>query len=99
MIKWILGMFIVLSFSTVGYSEEIIRITNGEWPPSLSKDLKYYGVGSRTVAEAFALEGIKVEYGFFPWGRFYRYAKRGDWDGSILTLEILNGTLWMICKV
>ena len=62
---------------------ETIRITNGEWPPFTSEDLPQRGPLSRIVAESFALEGIRVEYGFFPWKRAYQYAQRGTWQGSI----------------
>ncbi len=80
-------MLIVLFFLSISlnlYAQEAIRLTNGEWPPYLSKDLKHYGVASRIVTEAFALEGIKVEYGFFPWERALELAKQGDWDGSLV---------------
>jgi len=63
--------------------EEVVRITNGEWEPFLSEHLKFYGVGSRIVSEAFALQGISVEYGFFPWPRAYNLAKTGKWDGVV----------------
>ena len=62
---------------------EIIRLTNGEWPPYLGEDLPHYGIVSRILTEAFALEGVGVEYGFFPWERAYELAKDGEeWDGS-----------------
>jgi polar amino acid transport system substrate-binding protein len=63
---------------------ETIRITNGDWPPFQSeKMLLHHGVLSRIVTEAFALEGITVEYGFFPWRRARMNAQRGVWDGSM----------------
>jgi polar amino acid transport system substrate-binding protein len=62
---------------------ETIRITNGEWPPFTSEQLPYHGALSRIISEAFALEGVTVEYGFFPWKRAYQHAKTGLWDGSI----------------
>ncbi len=62
---------------------EIIRITSGEWPPYLGEDLPHYGIVSRILTEAFALEGVRIEYGFFPWERAYELAKHGEeWDGS-----------------
>ncbi|MCP4552670.1 MAG: amino acid ABC transporter substrate-binding protein, partial [Bacteroidetes bacterium] len=85
--KYLRGIYAViffLSIASTSFAEETIRITNGEWAPYLSKHLKYYGLGSRIVKEAFALEGVKVEYGFFPWGRAYDLASHGEWDGSIL---------------
>ncbi len=70
-------------FSTIAFADKTIRITNGEWEPFLSENLKYYGVISRIVTEAFALEDVKVKYGFFPWKRGFYYAKSGIWDGTI----------------
>jgi polar amino acid transport system substrate-binding protein len=62
---------------------ETIRITNGEWEPFLSKYSYQYGINSHIVTEAFKLEGITVEWGFFPWQRAYQHAKGGDiWDAS-----------------
>ncbi len=60
--KIVLIFSILLGFSCSGFTEETIRLTNGEWIPFLSEDLKHYGVISRIVKEAFALEGMKVEY-------------------------------------
>lgn len=62
---------------------ETIRITNGEWPPFTSEQLPYGGTLSRIVSEAFALEGVTVQYGYFPWKRAYAYARSGSWDGSV----------------
>ncbi|MCP4344623.1 MAG: amino acid ABC transporter substrate-binding protein [Desulfobacterales bacterium] len=63
--------------------EETVRLTNGEWPPFMSKDLPHYGLYSHIVTEAFATVGVKVEYGFFPWKRSFILAERNEWDGSI----------------
>ncbi|MGM0508018.1 MAG: substrate-binding periplasmic protein [Fusobacteriota bacterium] len=75
---------LILSALTLG---EKVKITNGEWAPWLSENYKHYGVASHIVTEAFAKEGIEVEYGFFPWARSYDLVKRGRWDGSILWSE------------
>ena len=64
------------------WAVDTVRITNGEWPPYLSEHLPFNGVASRIVTEAFALEGVKVEYGFFPWKRSLALAETGEWDGS-----------------
>jgi polar amino acid transport system substrate-binding protein len=61
----------------------MIRITNGEWKPFYSENLKYYGLDSHIVTEAFASEGIRVIYGFFPWKRSYEQSKKGKWDGTV----------------
>ncbi|MDM8516805.1 transporter substrate-binding domain-containing protein [Desulfobacterales bacterium HSG16] len=65
------------------HAGETIRLTNGEWPPYMSETLQYGGTASRIVTEAFALEGVTVQYGWFPWKRGFIYAQKGKWDGSI----------------
>ncbi len=49
-------------------TSKTIRLTNG-WQPYLSKDVPHHGFASHIVTEAFALVGVEVEYGFFPWKR------------------------------
>jgi polar amino acid transport system substrate-binding protein len=60
-----------------------VRLANGEWPPYNGQALPHYGCDSQVVAEAFALEGITVEYGFFPWARSYWLSASGAWDGTV----------------
>jgi polar amino acid transport system substrate-binding protein len=68
---------------TTNLFAETIRITNGEWEPFLSNYSYQYGLDSHIVTEAFKLEGIEVEWGFFPWKRANEYAKEAtDWDAS-----------------
>jgi len=67
--KWILKVGIFFFFSTFSWAGEAIRLTTGEFVPFTSKSLKYNGVISRIVTEAFALEGGEVEYGWYPWKR------------------------------
>jgi polar amino acid transport system substrate-binding protein len=81
------GLFVMMAVVVVMLSgsaiAETVRLTNGEWPPFQSENgLKYHGVLSRIVTEAFASEGISVEYGFFPWKRAINYAREAKWDGS-----------------
>lgn len=70
-----------------GDETPVLRITNGEWPPYLSKSLPHHGVASRIVSEAFAVAGIRVEYGFFPWNRAFQLARSGQWDGTAVWLS------------
>lgn len=77
----ILACFIFLVISSKA-NAETIRIATGEYPPFLSEKLKHNGVGLRIIKEAFELEGITVEYGFFTWARAYDNVKNGSWDAS-----------------
>lgn len=78
----------LIALSTLCWSSwaaaETIRLANGDWAPYLSENLKEYGVVSHITKEAFALEGINVEYSFFPWKRGFEEAKEGKLDGSIV---------------
>lgn len=85
-LKVILIVLLVLPCALDCWAQETIRLTNGEWPPFVSKDLEHGGVISRIVKEAFALKGIQVEYGFFPWKRAFKLAREGNWDGSVVWL-------------
>jgi len=77
-------MLMVLFFPFNSFAEEKVRLTTGEWPPYISKKMKYKGLASRIITEAFAFNGIKVEFKFFPWGRAYDLAKEehDKWTGS-----------------
>ena len=59
-----------------------IRLATGEWAPYIGENLPHAGCDSWVVTEAFALEGLSVEYGFFPWARSYSLSATGKWDGT-----------------
>lgn len=73
--------------SSVGICAEPVRIAIGEWPPYLSKELKHYGVAAHIVTEAFAREGLKVEYTFLPWKRAENYVSSGEQECSIMWVK------------
>jgi len=64
-------------------ANDTVRISNGEWPPFFSKDLKKHGVTSHIVQEAFALENIQVKYEWYPWKRALHLARVGELNASI----------------
>lgn len=66
---------------------EDVRLTNGEWPPYLGQALPHQGIASRIVAEAFALEGINVQWDFYPWARSLMLAQRGQRAGTAVWLR------------
>ncbi len=71
----------------ISFSEdykETIRLTTGPWMPFTGEYLPHYGSSARIVAEAFASEGVRVEYIFRPWKRAFVEAREGEFDGSIL---------------
>ncbi|MDE1462493.1 substrate-binding periplasmic protein [Spartinivicinus poritis] len=80
--RLLLIFWMIISPKVLG--EEIIRIASGEWPPFLSQHYNEYGAGSHIVTEAFALEGIKVAYIFYPWKRSMETARDGNVDATLL---------------
>jgi polar amino acid transport system substrate-binding protein len=64
------------------WAQERLRIAIGEWPPFISASQPGNGVIIQLIDEAFASQGIKVEYGFFPWKRAYEEVRRGRWHAS-----------------
>jgi polar amino acid transport system substrate-binding protein len=84
--KFLLGLLILISFT--GYAEEkVVRLTNGEWKPFLSETTPNFGFVSHIITEAFAAEGYRVEYSFYPWARAYDQAKKGAFDGSAAWMD------------
>ena len=74
-------MFLLLPLSLYA---ETVRIANGEWPPFMSEQYLEYGVASHIVSDAFATQGISVEYEFFPWSRAYQQVRSKQIDASII---------------
>ena len=78
---------ITISLSLGAYAEETLRLASGEWPPYISEHLEHQGTVSRIVTEAFALGGVDVQYGYFPWSRSLEFAKNGVWDGTLVWFD------------
>lgn len=76
------ALIIYIFFVSIIFGEGI-RLTNGEFQPYTSEDIKNYGIVSQIVKEAFSLEGIEVEYFFYPWNRALILASENVYDGSI----------------
>jgi polar amino acid transport system substrate-binding protein len=73
--------------SAFAQTRDTVRLTTGKWQPYTSKSAPHYGFASHIVSEAFALVGVEVEYGFFPWKRAMKLAREGKWDGSIVWFD------------
>jgi polar amino acid transport system substrate-binding protein len=61
----------------------VVQLATEEYAPFTSTKLKHFGVFSQIVSEAFLLEGIEVEYAFYPAARSYWLAQTGKVDGTI----------------
>lgn len=76
-------MIIFLYISVTGQAAEIVRLSNGEWPPYLSEKLPNQGAASHIVRLAFKEVGLETEYIFKPWKRSYLYAERGFAENGV----------------
>ncbi|MCJ8312487.1 MAG: ABC transporter substrate-binding protein [Saccharospirillaceae bacterium] len=74
---------LIIVISTHSYAQTV-RIATGEWEPYLSQYSEHFGPYNRIVTEAFNIEGINVEYGFFPWKRALVITLSDQWNGSSL---------------
>lgn len=61
----------------------VLRLAIGEWAPYTGSDLPHYGCDARVVSEAFAAEGVRVVYDFFPWARAFANSTGAKWDGTL----------------
>jgi len=77
-------MIVTLLCPGISFSKEVIHIAVGEFPPRFSEKMKNKGVISDIIQQAFALEGIDVEYSFYPWARALKTVKDGDVEGSAI---------------
>ncbi|GGY48115.1 ABC transporter substrate-binding protein [Bacterioplanes sanyensis] len=61
---------------------ETVRIAIGEWPPYHDSQAPHAGLASHAIQQAFANQGINVEFSFFPWNRAYKIAASGEFDAT-----------------
>ena len=79
----VVAFVLALVLSATVAAEQVV-ITNGEWPPFLSKNYKEYGVVSHIVKDAFASQGVDVKYEFYPWARAYKLVEVAKADASVI---------------
>ena len=81
-----LRILVVMAFGLMACvtNAEKITLANGDWAPYMSKDLKQHGYMSHIVKEAFASQGVEVNYVFLPWKRGFEDAKAGKYQGSLI---------------
>lgn len=63
---------------------KIVRISAGEWPPFIGKDLKDNGFVANIIREAFAEQGYSVQFYFLPWKRAYSDTLKGKYDATAI---------------
>lgn len=77
----ITGLLLTLLLTVASHAQSV-RIAVGEWPPYFSESAEGFGTYAQVVTRAFELEGLEVEYGFFPWKRALLETQEGRWPVS-----------------
>lgn len=87
LLKRLIATTLLLLAPILAIAGERLTLTSGDWRPYLAKDDDHHGPVARIVKEAFALEGVEVQYVFSSWTRAYADAEQGRADGSIIYIE------------
>lgn len=74
------AMFCTVSLQVSAARE--IRITTGHWPPYLDERAPGNGFVANIISEAYASQGIDVEFSFFPWSRALIMVRSEHYDAS-----------------
>ncbi|ACS78307.1 substrate-binding periplasmic protein [Maridesulfovibrio salexigens] len=78
----VLLALIMLTYGRAVSAVEVVTVATGEWEPYVSKSNGGSGICTDIVKAAFAAEGIKVEFQFYPWKRALRCLMQAGVDGS-----------------
>lgn len=62
---------------------ETVRLAVGEWAPYTSQTDLQGKLLEEVTARAFKLEGIAVQFTYYPWKRSYLLAASGEYDGTL----------------
>ena len=84
MLRPLLSFLLASAFALPALAGQTITLSSGEWQPYISQQAKQQGVVSHIVREAFAAEGVSVNYVFRPWKRALEEARAGEVAGSII---------------
>lgn len=77
--RGVCGVLLFGLLCSTAYADDFKRISiaTGEYAPWSSQELEGGGFLHRIITEAFALQGIEVEYTYYPWARSYEEVKAG----------------------
>lgn len=82
----------LICYSPIGYSatnypssdsiSRTITIATGEYPPWTGSALPNDGYVNHIISEAFASQGVKVDFVYQPWKRAFEEARQGKFDAT-----------------
>jgi len=59
-----------------------ITIATGEYPPWVGSSLPHQGYVNHIIKEAFASQGLEVEFVYLPWKRAFEETRQGKFDAT-----------------
>lgn len=62
--------------------DRTITIATGEYPPWVGSSLPHDGYVNHIISEAFASQGLKVEFVYLPWKRAFEETRQGKFDAT-----------------
>lgn len=68
---------LVLLVSVSSFAGQTLKITTGEFVPYCGHALPHEGYINHVIREAFKLEGVEVQFEYYPWKRAYILARDG----------------------
>lgn len=63
-------------------ASDTVRLTTGHWPPYFDESADDNGLLAELITQAYATQGLKTEFTFYPWSRALMLAKAGQFDGT-----------------
>ncbi|WDE14185.1 substrate-binding periplasmic protein [Thalassomonas haliotis] len=66
----------------IAYPQTPVAIATGEYPPFTAQHLYQGGFIHHVIRQAFATQGYKVSFSYFPWKRNISLARRGKFQAS-----------------
>ena len=88
---WLYSVISVLRFvaffalwTVVPVHADTVRLSTGHWPPYLNESSEHHGLAGQVIREAFASQGISVEFVFLPWSRALWQARSDQFHGTAI---------------
>lgn len=73
---------LVLLVAASSFAGQTVKITTGEFVPYCGRALPHDGYINHVIREAFKIEGVKVQFDYYPWQRAYILARDGHYAAT-----------------
>lgn len=83
-------LWVAASLAHAAAAAEVVHMAIGEWAPFTSEKDPQGKLLETVVTEAFRLEGVEVQYSYFPWKRSYAMVEEGRADGTFPWNKAIN---------